>query len=314
MSGKTKKLLAVCFVALLAAGFNLKAATFWKGTVDDDWNNASNWSNGVPGDSDVYAVFRTDLMTRDCVIAAQPTGGAFNYLSMSHLGGTSNIDHNAGTLTVNNWTQIARYATGTSYYRLNDGTFSGSGYIAVGMAGTGYMDIASAGAVDINNDIFIANSSGSAGTLNLAGGSIAADFLVVGKGGTGTFNMNGGTVNLSGALTFGNQGGNGSMNLYAGTVNALSIGKGDTGTLALDIEEGVINLSPDLSAEEDPLAAWGDFKTRIESYNITGYGDSGLVNYSWDDQNYTGTISAVPEPATLLIFSIGAGFILRKRK
>jgi hypothetical protein len=183
------------------------------------------------------------------------------------------------------------------------------------MLGTGYMEVAGSAAVNINNEIFIGNSAGSNGFLTLNGGSITASYLVVGKYGNGTFDMNGGTVNLSGALAFATlSGGAGVMSLGSGTVAAANLTFGEGAGMALDIEAGLINLAPDLSAEDDPAQAWTDYKSRIEGYSITGYGNAQNVVFNWDDQNYLGSISAVPEPGTIMLLSLGSTAILLRSK
>lgn len=116
--------------------------------------------------------------------------------------------------------------------------------------------------------------------------------------------MDGGTADVDGIVHIG-WGGNGSLILNSGTitVNAIDMAAnaGATGTMA--ITEGKLVIRDWV---EEQIALY------IANGWITGYGSAENVVVEYDEIANTTTVSAIPEPITLSLLSLGA-LLLRKR-
>lgn len=120
------------------------------------------------------------------------------------------------------------------------------------------------------------------------------------------FTMNGGTVTIGDAFTTGLYFDNNPMTVNAhiqmndGTVTANWLGL-NWGTC--DITGGTVVLRTDQR---------GAIQGYINSGVLTGYGDSANVVMTWDEVAGTTTITAIPEPTTLLLLGLG-GLVIRRR-
>ena len=92
------------------------------------------------------------------------------------------------------------------------------GGAAGGTAGTGTVN--QSGTVTVNNDLVLANQSGSTGTYNLSAGSLTVTGNVINGAGTATFNYDGGSLSVGGTLA------------------ADTLRLGDTGTVSYTVAPG----------------------------------------------------------------------------
>ena len=84
----------------------------------------------------------------------------------------------------------------------------------------------------------------------------------------------------------------------------------------MDITTGVMNIHFLEDPDEDIFLddALGDIQAWIDLEWLTGYGGAGDVLYSYNVDTELITLSAVPEPTTLMLIGLGGVLIRRKRK
>ncbi len=215
---------------------------------------------------------------------ATPTGGDDVVVGRDHANGAL---VNAGTAAAGNWIHISSSETGGSLLTVEGGTVTCDHFI-----------------VGENWDL------AQQGTLNMTGGTISANLLMIGGGtsgtnGAGTVNVSGGTINLGWMLALGGGyngvtgNGSGTLNITGGTVNALG-----GGSLVMS-DNGTVNIAGGtlvLAGEVTDVTVYG---------NVIANGGTGSFAYDFDGSNTA--ITAVPEPATVVLLGL-AGVLLRKRK
>jgi hypothetical protein len=278
MFGRT---LTVALMAALLAGTVTAANTTWLGTTSDEWNNAANWSAGVPANSGGDPTFLKAVTApaKDPNISAAGAGVAGITIG------------NGGHLHVN-----ARMSGST--YGLVTGTAS-NGYFYVNAGGI--VDIA--GDIRIAKNIYIGNTVGTAvvnvlptGTVNYASGTT----LTFGEGATaniiGQLNVWG--IYRNAAIRWGHPGGSGRLTVYdSGEFTIL----GDNRTLfqskidAGEITSGtpayvpaVVYLDPNngnstsIRLVRTPKATQATYTPALLSGNTAPlYGASGTIALSW---------------------------------
>ncbi len=166
-----------------------------------------------------------------------------------------------------------------------------------------YAVINNGGTVNVNSAIssspyaiFIGETSGQSGTLNITSGSLSVDpdnllvaeftpgnlgRVVVGLAGTGNLNVSGGTLDaLGGIIISGTQGGTGSLAMTGGTINSsgiASIGAGGGETANWTMSAGTFNqLTGDLNIADDTGGK--------ANLNMTG----GIINVTTGDLDIGG--------------------------
>ncbi len=155
-----------------------------------------------------------------------------------------------------------------------------------------------------------AHGGGSAqGVINVTGGSVKADDIVIGQHSTGTLNIDGGTVISANQieLTWGNATADSYINLKKGVLESLNNGvrfrnKGvDTqigaGSGYLDIEQGILIVSGDWINGGWPL----NYTDAVDMGLLTAYGGKGRVEMVYDDVTNKTTVKGIhplePNPA-----------------
>jgi hypothetical protein len=228
---------------------------------------------------------------------------------------------------------------GTGIATISDGTINISGYLNVGNDSdiTDEVETPSNGLLEMLG-----------GTINIGFADTPLDWrdLRIGyNDSVGVMNMSGGTININGGIRVGSTNiqvieepyeeilhpGTGTLTMTGGMIsaadaNALEIGVLDS-TGWVDLLAGII-MAGDLVIEnggmnitKGTLMLAGD-----KSETILGYVDSGLitayggmagasVEYDYDIRNLDmTTVTAIPEPATVALLSLGALVMLRRRK
>lgn len=178
--------------------------------------------------------------------------------------------------------------------------------------------------VDLRRDMRIGHNDAT-GTVNMLGGTInISGDLQVGSTyiqtiedpfeeilhpGTGTLTMTGGLINVadSNSLEIGLDESNGWVDLLGGTLMAGDLFIGAPGS-GLNITEGMLIIN-------------GDKRETVLGYmnggllNAYGGMSNALLQYDYDVRNLgKTTITAIPEPATIVLLGLGGLFLLRRRK
>ena len=160
------------------------------------------------------------------------TGGTLSAVN-AYVGanGSGTMNQSAGNATFSN-TLFVSTATGSiGTYNLSGGSLNAA-ELYVGGDGAGTLN-QTGGAISIQSNgstqgaLVVGSSAGSNGTYNLGAGSISAQVLGIGGGGTGTFNQTGGTATSSASLLVGNSAGSrGTYNLSGGSLSTGTAGRG----------------------------------------------------------------------------------------
>jgi|GEM_PF-4028263 len=264
--------------SLLGTGA-LQAQSDWTGANSNDWDDAGNWTAGVPsGANAVVNDISTNVPLIDGDISATPVD-----IIVGVDGNTGQIDHTAGSASTgnNNWAFVGNN-NGTGTYNLADvnsagGTFTGFGqgsgslfvggattegggrlYIgsddnAGGTGGVGVVNVNTSGVLSLNNDLFVGGRTGN-GTLNLDNGAVSSGDAVAGawtfigaNSSTGTFNMSGGSYTMWGRLNIADGGtSQGTLNISGGTftknndAQSFRVGNGGTAQGAVNQSGGTV--------------------------------------------------------------------------
>ena len=220
--------------AALSFSQSAVADTYFTATTGD-FNNAANWSAGVPTSGVNADIFSGGTVTIDDNETSNDlnTGGTFG----SNAAANGTINMTAGTMTAGangGWMRLGT-ANGTSgTINLSGGTLnfvSGGGQFNIGetTGSTGLVNI-TGGTLNSNNptgqiSVGQGGTTGS-GTIDLAAGATlnaqGQMWLGQGTGGQGTFNMTGGTYNQHNWLALGRGGGGalGTLNISGGTLTS----------------------------------------------------------------------------------------------
>lgn len=222
------------------------------------------------------------------------------------------------------WTDTGNW---TAYPTISDDVVIGTDYgtgpvLGVGQTGYGHwihltettpagsLLTIDGGTLHCNDHLLVGENWGAdqKGNLLVNSGTVNTTLLMVGGGtsgsnGTGYVRIEDGIINISWMLAIGGGyngitgGGVGHVQLNGGIINAIGGGglvMSDHGSL--DITGGTLVLLGEIA----DLTTFGD---------VTAYGGSGSFVYDFDG-TYT-AVTAIPEPATLLLMGLGA-VIIRK--
>jgi hypothetical protein len=186
------------------------------------------------------------------------------------------------------------------------------------------------------------------GTINIGFSDTALDWrnLRIGHNeGVGVMNMSGGTINVNGGIIVGSTNiqiieepyeeiphpGSGTLTMTGGLISAADANSLDIGVLDstgwVDLLGGII-MAGDLVIEngglnitEGMLILAGDKMQTVLDYIdaglLTAYGGASYADWQYDynvRNDFRTTVTAIPEPATVALLSLGALVILRRRK
>jgi len=200
MSGKHN--LLVCFVLLLSMAAISSAVTrAWDdGAADGNWTVAANWSGDIGPSS-------TD--DANIPIASGPVFSAGRSATINRVflrGTNGSLTMSGGTLTANNYFDIANTSTESGTLTVNSGTINingaSTGYLYCGRTGAATFDM-NGGAVNVAATFFVARDATSTATVSLSGGTIDCNALSMRlNGGNGTINITStGTLVIAGDFT-----------------------------------------------------------------------------------------------------------------
>lgn len=214
------------------------ADTVWTGSVNQDWNNSSNWNNGVPVENGAQGTTFINTATGNfpSITSAGTYQGDWDLV----IGGGSNgrLSQSAGTVATGegNWMFLGWQGAQATYDQ------TGSANLKVG---------------GVNNpagNMLIGLDNGTVSTWNVnTTGTAQAGGIFAGSNGaaTGIINMDAGTVDVSGEMQIGgsffNNGGTGQLNMTGGTMtaNIVSFARGGNGAAAISgtgvISGGTLN-------------------------------------------------------------------------
>ncbi len=318
MKMKNSILCVSALTVLLAGASSVRAAdVYWDGGgADDLWDTPANWVGDVlPGAGDFGMIddFLTALVDGSVTASAKRVVvGMYDEATMDVTGGSITSGSGNGAFTV------GRRGPGT------DGP-------GTNLGGPGVLNV-SGGTIYATQDFIIANASGSSGIMHMTGGTVeVTGKMEIGDQGVATLNMGAGLLSVSGTLTLADQGSSSSgiVNMTDGTINVtgdLILPLNDNGIAEFHLDGGLVtaddltmrptgNGSLDITA--GVLELVDDDTSVIDGYInagwLTGYGDSANVRRAF--ANGITTVTAVPEPSTMLLLTLGglAALIRRKR-
>jgi len=296
-----KKLSVVLCVLVMVAVCSSTFGSTFQSNDGHNWSKAANWvwGNAPPTSSD-DAVVNNQYWTSGTVIVDAPAVCHDLYVG-NWASGSLDVQ---SSLTVSNDVHIGIFTNGS-------GTVSSSGsitasHIYVGQGDPGILNI-SAGSVGVT-ELYLGVGGGS-GVLNMSGGAITATGLVhIGNDGTGTATVSGGTIttaslwlsSTSGTSTTGN------LDLSGGviTTDYFNFGQnfgGGTGTLTLSATGKLVITNANMTPE-----AWKEY--------LNGQMGTGILNAQMNVVGNTLEITAIPEPATMVILGLGGLLAIRRKK
>jgi hypothetical protein len=308
--------------------FTLSDGTVSLGNTDVDWKTLYIGRDGATGSATISG---GALHTGTINVGNQPDSVGMLVIS----GGTVSTGDIGNTNAFN----VANSgATGTA--TISDGVISVSGYLNVGN-GTNVTDdivTASNGLLDVLG-----------GTISIGFADTGLDWrdLRIGHNeGTGVMNMSGGTININGGIKVGSTNietiedpfeeilhpGTGTLTMTGGTISAADANALEIGTLEstgwVDLLGGtikagdlLIGTDSGMNITEGMLILAGDkMRTVLDNIDaglLTAYGGWSGADWQYDynvrNAGMT-TVTAIPEPATVALLSLGALVLLRRRR
>ncbi len=284
----------------------------WTSTTWGFIGDTGNGTMGITGGSDVidelgnigYGSGSTGVVTVD---GAGSTWTNSDFFNVGWYGnGTLNVT--GGGAVSSGYGDIGFFSGSTGAVTVDGAgsTLTNGGNLHVGWGGNATLNISGGGAV--SNDFGrIGIFSGSTGAVTVDGAGSTwtnSDNLFVGIHGDGTLNITGGgLVSVSGTLTIDDNGGDDSfINMATGGKLALF---GDADNSMVEFM-GLIGGTGAIRYWDSSIADWADITgaTLGIDYTLEYLTGGDLAGY---------TMLTVPEPATLLLFSLG-GLMLRRKK
>ncbi len=279
------KFVLVLLVATVMCGSAFGETVGWDGLggsnwSDDSWYNYDAAARLAPTAADYVlagGVITLDIAASVSNIQVGPGGsvGSLDMLNDLTVSGSLLVGLGVPSVPLD----------GTGTIDLNTASTLTASYVSIGFdtGGTGVVNM-SDGTFNAIVHMIVGDYNGSVGTINMTGGDLTAPYLGIGNGvgSTADVNLSGGTISTG--------------NLYLGALaegtGAGTLTLGGTGKLVLDNTV----LAP------DAWKGWLDslIGTRILNAETTIVGD-------------TLEITAIPEPATMLLLGLGGVLLRRKR-
>ncbi|MFA5292988.1 MAG: PEP-CTERM sorting domain-containing protein [Phycisphaerae bacterium] len=298
-----KKLTVFFLMACLMAGTAFGVENYWTGAAGDgDWMTAGNWGNGTTTPVGTLPGTTTDRANIN-------VAGAIVNISASSSASAQQLDvaYSKNPITLNVYGELdvvvnfrvgGQTALSNGFMNVDGGTVTANytggiaattGVCYVGRAGLGTLTITNGGFVDIHNALW---TSGPTATESAGYGNI---FLV-----DGTLHANGWRA------------------YNATSTTGVDAARGARDRFQMDITGGKLLLN------NDRLTQMYDF---ANSGILTGYGEAGYgVGHNlqirlveaydpFDGTFKTMTeVTAIPEPATIMLLSMGSLILVRRKK
>jgi hypothetical protein len=176
-----------------ASGTN---TTWTNGTGTRKWDQALNWSGGVPAGTTTAIIGGS---AADGPLVAAGTNAAANRLVVGDVPGSNDrLDVTGGALSITRWLVLG-HETGThGTLALTSGTVGVGGDLFVGLRGTGSL-VMTGGAMNLTGLLSVAAQPGASGSISLAAGTLEAGSIHLSDG--GVLDLTGGTLVLGGDVT-----------------------------------------------------------------------------------------------------------------
>ncbi|KKT06061.1 MAG: hypothetical protein UV78_C0020G0006 [Parcubacteria group bacterium GW2011_GWA2_43_17] len=231
---------------------------------------------------------------------------------------TTNLNWDSGVAPGTGSTPIVRSAYYTNGFHP---TFAAGMTGFYGQVIVGYPDAAGLfeARLDVTGGSMITNSlwisfgwdTSYKGVINMSGGSINAtsEIRVGYYGAAGRLNMSNGTI-TGGNMFLGSDGGKGTIQLSGGTIDVPYLGMYGSSLFNISGTGKLIVNDADGTIASDLLLGY-----YAGSDMLTGNGlaDDAQLNIVWDGVGHT-TVTAIPEPATLSLLSLGIAALIRRKK
>lgn len=287
-----RNLCLVVLVTVLSLFVMSATASDWTGAGSNNlWSNVANWAPTRPDLAGGGWTASMNISGAHILVDSSVTGSISNFANL-YLGWNKSpvyLDITGGAI----------HADGTVYFGVDNG-------------GSGILNMSGGSLVSVFT-MQLGHSAGASGTINMTDGSITAGGMNIGyaNGSTGTLNMTGGSVTVGGWLTLPEITGTstGTIHLDGGVLKAGAMALKAGGHI--DITGGTLKVASVFNA--------GTGATIQELYTngyITAYGGSTPGNLLVNTTVNPGfiTVTAIPEPATLTLLSIGLLGLFRRRK
>ncbi len=244
------KFAAFSALSLACASAAMAADSTWTGTTSTDWNDASNWTAGVP---DGHATINTTAGNL-ATISADPTVNPTQILV--GFGGQSGIvNQTAGTVSTNSYIVIGNGSGGNGTYNMTGGTWNSTGgefFVGEGAGATGALNV-NGGTLNRTGSMYFGRFGNGTGTVDSGQINVSFDtFIGWTASSTSSLTVNGGAYNTNRWISIGAQGGNGTLTVNGGTVTggiteanaSLELGNpNSTGTATVNLNGGTIAVN-----------------------------------------------------------------------
>lgn len=290
--------LAILVFAIVVASLSLPgSASVWYGSSNDLWNNSANWDTLPTASSNVYidgsrANIPVRVVSGDNALASHIMMGQLSNTGTAEL----KVEGGSLGLTYDMW--LGYNYGGQGVLTVTGGTVGGTSNDYVRSMIVGYKNQTDT-SFDLVEGIVDVSGTGLVHAWNT--------YLPYNANGKGTIDIydNGYYKTRNMYLSWGSYTGDGSINLYGGTFEIYAWMGIDSSRGHIEIYDGELKFT-----------YGGDLTTQVQDWvdagYITGYGSKDNVRINVADG--VTTVTAVPEPVSVLLLGLGGLFIKRKRR